>query len=59
MHDGTELAQRLRRYRPVMPYALERLRVYALIGQPVIRNILCLHPVSYTHLDVYKRQLPH
>ena len=29
MHDGAELAQRLCRYRPVMPYALERLRVYA------------------------------
>ena len=47
VHYGTELAQRLRRNRPVMPYALERLRVYALIGKPVIRNILCLHQPAH------------
>ena len=25
---------------------------------PIVRDLDMFHPVSYTHLDVYKRQLP-
>ena len=53
LHDGSDLE----RYPPEMVFIIHRLQIFRQKYKELLRNQETLKSVSYTHLDVYKRQI--